>query len=186
MLRSPYQNVRQATTEKKQMMIKKSITRKKGATTTWYGLYCLLCLVYFFLRRTSTRNNLWRLWPLGLVIVGIKMLINKRRCNMIFALFLIVAGVIFMGINFGLFQPEILVNLWRFWPVILIASGIMILGSATSQSGLRPFSEVLFLATLVGVFYWDKIFTAQLLTGLARQKWYISTSLCRSTPKNYH
>lgn len=76
---------------------------------------------------------------------------------MIFALFLIVAGVIFMGINFSLFQPEILVNLWRFWPVILIASGIMILGERHIPKWLATFLVgVLFLAVLAGVFYWDK------------------------------
>lgn len=76
---------------------------------------------------------------------------------MIFALLLIVAGIIFLGLNFGLLQPDILVNLWRFWPVLLIALGIVILGKRHIPKWLATFLVgLMFFAVLAGVIYWDK------------------------------
>ncbi len=76
---------------------------------------------------------------------------------MIFALLLIVAGTIFLGLNFGLLQPDILINLWRFWPVLLIALGIVILGKRHIPKWLATLLVgVMFFAVLAGVIYWDK------------------------------
>lgn len=76
---------------------------------------------------------------------------------MIFALLLIVAGIIFLGLNFGLLQPDVLINLWRFWPVLLIALGIVILGKRHIPKWFATLLVgVMFFAVLAGVIYWDK------------------------------
>lgn len=46
---------------------------------------------------------------------------------MILGATLIIIGLLFLGINFGFINPEVWPSLWRFWPIILIIFGIVML-----------------------------------------------------------
>lgn len=50
--------------------------------------------------------------------------IKKREKNSIFAVLLIIIGIVFLLNNFGILPWIIWREIWRFWPVLLIIVGI--------------------------------------------------------------
>jgi hypothetical protein len=66
-------------------------------------------------------RDLWRFWPLVLIVAGVGQLVSsKRPRNLTAGLFLVALGVYFQLSMLDLIH----FSLWRLWPVILIVIGI--------------------------------------------------------------
>lgn len=80
---------------------------------------------------------------------------------MVFAFVLILVGLVYLGLNFGFLNASVFANLWKFWPVILIAVGIVILGKKYLPKWLTYIIlGLLFLGCLAGVVYYENGFSS--------------------------
>ena len=78
-------------------------------------------------------RDLWRFWPLILIVAGVAQLVSTRQPrNLTAGLFLVTLG--------GYFQLWMLdlidVRLWQLWPVILIVIGIGMVERALRGRGM--------------------------------------------------
>ncbi len=65
-------------------------------------------------------RDVWRFWPLILVVAGVGQLVTGRARNLTLGLSLLVLGVYFQLSMLDL----IALRLWQLWPVVLIVIGI--------------------------------------------------------------
>lgn len=67
-----------------------------------------------------------------------------------FGVILIVLGFLFLLKNFGLLSEDVLSNLWRYWPILLIALGIQtLLGRSRIGSILANLINLILLITVI-------------------------------------
>jgi hypothetical protein len=80
-------------------------------------------------------RDLWRFWPLILIVAGVGQLISRSRPRRLTAgLFLVTLGVYFQLSMLDL----IALSLWQLWPVVLIVIGIgMVEQALRSRSATR-------------------------------------------------
>jgi hypothetical protein len=88
------------------------------------GILLLVIGSFFQLANLDLINirlrDLWRFWPLLLIVGGVAQLITRRPRNLTVGLFLVTAGVYLQLWMLDL----IALSLWQLWPVILIVIGI--------------------------------------------------------------
>ncbi|GAB4116021.1 MAG: hypothetical protein Kow00103_11320 [Candidatus Caldatribacteriota bacterium] len=95
----------------------------EGHKGSWlFGLILFVLGLVFMIENFTTIevwDKIWRLWPIILVIWGIKEIWQRA---VFFGLILVILGGLFLARYF--FSVEIADNIWRFWPVVIIALGI--------------------------------------------------------------
>ena len=89
------------------------------------GILLLAIGAFFQLANLELINirlrDLWRFWPLILIVAGVGQLISRKQPrNLTAGLFLLTLGVYFQLSMLDL----IALSLWQLWPVILIVIGI--------------------------------------------------------------
>lgn len=77
-------------------------------------------------------RDLWRFWPLTLIVAGVAQMISKRSRNVTAGVFLLTLGVYFQLSMLDLIS----LRLWQLWPVTLIAIGIGMVERALRGRGI--------------------------------------------------
>ncbi len=92
----------------------------------WFALSLILLGFLFLLDNFYLIDigDIWHLWPLILIGIGILKLKSTSYQKRSSALTLIILGGFFLLINFDLLDWD---DIWQFWPVILILIGLSIL-----------------------------------------------------------
>lgn len=96
---------------------------EEGKGSWFFGLIILLIGIIFMVENFTDLEiwgRIWNLWPLILIIWGIKEMWQNR--SIFFGIILIAIGSIFLGQYF--FDFMISENIWKFWPILIIALGI--------------------------------------------------------------
>ncbi len=95
----------------------------EGRKGGWlFGLILFILGLVFLVENFTTIeiwDKVWRLWPIILIIWGIKEIWQR---SVFFGLILIALGGIFLGRYF--FNFLVAEDIWKFWPVIIIALGV--------------------------------------------------------------
>jgi len=78
--------------------------------------------------------NIWRLWPVALIAVGISKMFESRGAGgRVWAALVTAAGVIFLLDNFGIWQVR-----WAvIWPLALVGAGLSMLFHAMEQKDVQ-------------------------------------------------
>lgn len=90
--------------------------------------------------------NIWKLWPLVLLGIGLSKLQSKRSEDRSSGIIFLCIGGVFLLINFNILSWRFI---WTFWPLILILGGLAILlrhknsgsGTETIFSGMGAFGR---------------------------------------------
>ncbi len=96
---------------------------EEGKGSWIFGLIILVIGIIFMVENFTDLEiwrRVWNLWPLILVIWGIKEIWQNK--SIFFGIILIAIGSIFFGQYF--LNLVISENIWRFWPILIISLGI--------------------------------------------------------------
>ena len=108
-----------------------------NAKGNWvFGLIVLIIGIIFTVESFSgieVWSKVWNLWPLILIIWGIKEIWQNK--SIFFGIILIALGSIFFARYF--FDFVISENIWQFWPVLIIALGIDQIFKSFGKSGRK-------------------------------------------------
>jgi len=96
---------------------------KEGKGNWFFGLIVLTIGIVFIIENFTDLEiwgRVWNLWPIILLIWGIKEIWQNK--SIFFGVILIAIGAIFFGKYF--FDFVISENIWKYWPILIIALGI--------------------------------------------------------------
>ena len=96
---------------------------KEGKGNWFFGLIVLAVGIVFIIENFTDLEiweRVWNLWPIILLIWGIKEIWQNK--SIFFGIILIAIGAIFFAKYF--FDFVISENIWKFWPVLIIGLGI--------------------------------------------------------------
>lgn len=78
---------------------------------------------------------------------------SRRRHHITGPVVLIALGLVFLGQNLGILPFDTWLNLWQFWPVLLIMAGVeLILGHSGIGSAIASIFMIVTILAIVGVF----------------------------------
>jgi len=96
---------------------------KEGKGNWFFGLIVFAVGIVFIIENFTDLEiweRVWNLWPIILIIWGIKEIWQNR--SIFFGVILIAIGAIFFAKYF--YDFVISENIWKFWPILIIALGI--------------------------------------------------------------
>jgi len=96
---------------------------EEGKGNWVFGLIILVIGIIFIVENFTDLEiwgRVWNLWPVILLIWGIKEIWQNK--SIFFGVILIAIGTIFLAKYF--FDFVISENIWKFWPILIIALGI--------------------------------------------------------------
>ena len=96
---------------------------EEGKGNWVFGLIILAVGIIFIVENFTDLEiwgRVWNLWPVILLIWGIKEIWQNK--SIFFGVILIAIGTIFLAKYF--FNFVISENIWKFWPILIIALGI--------------------------------------------------------------
>lgn len=112
------------------------------------GLTLILIGGAFLAAQMVPGLDLWTLWPLIIVAVGVVQMVTPDRWRgwgverITEGIGTILAGLVLLGCTTGYIGWEMWWTLLMLWPVLLIAAGIGLLGRASHQSWLTALAPV--------------------------------------------
>jgi len=107
----------------------------------FFGLILLVVGVGFIIENFTNLEiwgKLWTLWPVILVVWGIKEIWQTK--STVFGIILVAIGSIFLAHYF--FNLVISRNIWKFWPILMIVLGIDQIYKAWRESKRRTKGKV--------------------------------------------
>lgn len=98
-------------------------TSEEGKGNWVFGLIILAVGIIFIVENFTDLEiwrRVWNLWPVILLIWGIKEIWHNK--SIFFGVILVTIGAIFLAKYFFYFTVS--GNIWKFWPILIIALGI--------------------------------------------------------------
>jgi hypothetical protein len=128
---------------------------KRGGTAIGIVLVCLGAIMLF--GRYVPWLDLFRLWPLIIVIGGVAEMVRPHREPVLKRVAegagTVAVGLVLLGNTFGYIPWTVWITMLSLWPLLLVALGIELLGRGFGLTWVRALSNVvLLLGLLYGVF----------------------------------
>jgi hypothetical protein len=123
-------------------------------SATFWGIMLIVLGAAFLLAQFVPAVSWWMLWPLVIVVAGVAQMVSPERdgswtVDRVFeGLGTVVLGAVLLGNTTGYVEWTVWLTFLSFWPVLLIALGVTIVGRGVGQTWLRICARLLVLATL--------------------------------------
>ena len=126
----------------------------RRAGIVWWGIFLVVIGGLLLLNQFVPRVDLWRYWPLIIVALGIRGMFPsategwslKRAAE---GLMGVVIGLILLGQMLGILGWGVWLNIFRLWPLLLIALGLEIIGKGMRSDAVRMLGSLVVIAGLL-------------------------------------
>lgn len=120
----------------------------------WWGVFLIVAGGLLLVNQFVPGADIWRYWPLIIVAVGIRGMFPtateswslKRAAE---GLTVVVVGVIFLGQMLGYLRWEAWLNIFRLWPLLLVALGLEIIGKNLHSDAVRMLGSLVVIGGLL-------------------------------------
>lgn len=114
----------------------------------WFGVALVLIGGAVLLEQFVPGLQLWRLWPLIIIALGVRQMFGPGRGgwtvkHLAEGVTTVVFGLVFLGCSIGFLSWNAWFNIFRLWPVLVIALGIEVIGHGLRSPWVRAVSSLL-------------------------------------------
>ncbi len=117
------------------------------------GIVLVLIGALVLVGQFTSLADVWRLWPLVVVAIGVASLFGSRHepvaNRIVRALGTIAVGLVLLANTFGALSWAVWLNVLSLWPVLLVAIGIDLVGHGLRLTWMRVASALLLLFAFV-------------------------------------
>lgn len=128
------------------------VTKRLGFV--WWGIFLIVAGGLLLVNQFVPRADIWRYWPLIIVALGIRGMFPtateswslKRAAE---GLTVVVIGLIFLGQMLGYLGWQAWLNIFKLWPLLLVALGLEIIGKNLHSDAVRMLGSLVVIGGLV-------------------------------------
>jgi len=133
--------------------------RPQRSGAVWFGIVLVLLGAAILLDQFFTGLDLWRLWPLIIVALGVREMFPAREGKWTVkrpaeGISTIVLGCVLLACSIGYVSWSVWLNIFSLWPLLLVVLGVEVIGKGLHNNWIRAFSNLIIAAGLVyGAFF---------------------------------
>jgi hypothetical protein len=126
--------------------------RRSGAAV-WWGVVLIVVGILFLITQFAPGVHLWRYWPLIIVALGVRAMFGPGPGPwsvryLAEGLSTVALGLVFLGQMLGYLGWDVWLNIFRLWPLLLVAFGLEVLGRGLRTEWLRALGSLVIVAGL--------------------------------------
>lgn len=120
----------------------------------WFGIVLILLGATILLDQFIPGVDLWRLWPLIIVAMGVREMFPAREGKWTVkrpaeGISTIAFGGVLLACSIGYLSWSVWLNIFSLWPLLLVALGVQVIGKGLHNNWIRALSSLIVAAGLV-------------------------------------